>query len=165
MSDPKSHEIALLQALDALVSESPAPELDRFALPANITQKLRAVADKIQRACEDARKSQNQLLLLQSILDASPSTIFAKDLEGRYIVCNKKFAQELKQSPKEVLGKSLHDFFPKEAAEKMASNDRHVILHRTASKFEEKIPHKDADHWNLVTLFPILDSNQTTAAG
>jgi sigma-B regulation protein RsbU (phosphoserine phosphatase) len=55
--------------------------------------------------------------LLSCILDSQPDLIFVKDLEGRYVYDNAAHWQFLgAPSAADVIGKTVHDFFPKEQA-------------------------------------------------
>ncbi len=95
--------------------------------------------------------------LLNSIIDSTPSSIFAVDLQGRFILANKA-ASELYRKPKEdLLGKALHEVFPKEIADnKIASNNK-VLITRKRLDFEEQILNNvdNLPRTLMVTKFPI----------
>lgn len=64
---------------------------------------------------------------LRRIIDNSPSAIILKDLEGRYRLANKQFAEWCKVTPDEVIGKTPFDIFP-EALARNFSNLDDVVL-------------------------------------
>ena len=63
----------------------------------------------------------------QVILDASPTMIFYKDKENRFIRVNKAFAKANGLSKKEMEGKTLWDLYPREAAEHYWQDDKEVM--------------------------------------
>ena len=66
--------------------------------------------------------------LLQDILDTIPVRVFWKDLESRYLGCNKPFAVDAGYaSPDEIAGKSDYDLSWAEKAESFRADDRNVI--------------------------------------
>ena len=58
---------------------------------------------EIQKALSETEASQK---LLRSIMDATPDWIFVKDLEHRYRLVNKGFANSLHYHPAEIIGKN-----------------------------------------------------------
>ena len=77
---------------------------------------------------------------LQSILDNTPAVVYAKDLEGRYLLVNRAY-EELSESTrtlrKQILGKTDFDLFPAETAKAFWGNDRRVIAANKPLQFEE----------------------------
>ncbi len=62
-------------------------------------------------------KSQTEVLkqtkLLRSIIDSIPDLIFFKDLEGRYLGCNRAFEKFINLEEAILIGKNDYDLFPK----------------------------------------------------
>ncbi len=54
--------------------------------------------------------------LLQSLLDNIPDAIYFKDDKNRIIRVNRFYAEGFKLSPKDIIGKTGFDFFPKDQA-------------------------------------------------
>lgn len=106
-----------------------------------------------QKETEEAKQ------LLQSIIDASPSLISVKDALGRFVVNNKSAAQKLGRSPKELIGKTAHDFYSKEVADSLVATERAILFTGEARTFERQIPTEKGNTWELVSMFPIHDSN------
>ena len=52
---------------------------------------------------DELSKSQSQL---ESILNYSPALIYAKDMEGRYLLVNEKWSEILDLDTKNVIGKT-----------------------------------------------------------
>lgn len=74
---------------------------------------------------EEADKRHRELAsLLQSVLNAIPSSVFWKDAESRYLGCNSKHAAHVGlASPEEIVGKTDYDFFPPALVEKYRADD------------------------------------------
>jgi PAS domain S-box-containing protein len=65
--------------------------------------------------------------LFGAMLDGLPQKVCIKDIHSAYILCNDNFASDLKIERRDIKGKTDHDFFPKELADKYRTDDRRVI--------------------------------------
>jgi PAS domain S-box-containing protein len=90
-----------------------------------------------KRAEEALRQSQMQL---QLILDYSPAVIYVKDLEGRFILVNRRFEQLVKRDRDQIIGQTDYDLFPRVLSDIFRENDRLVISTQTAIELEEVAP-------------------------
>lgn len=77
---------------------------------------------------------------LQAILDAAPSLIAVKDLDGRYLFVNRAAAAIFGRPRKEVLGRSDAELVLLERAEGWRANDRKVLQSGAPHTFEEPGP-------------------------
>lgn len=79
----------------------------------------------------ELKKTEERLLKNQKeqelILDSTPSWIFYKDTENRFIRVNKSFAEIMKMPKEKLEGASLFDIYPKEQAEAFWADDKAVI--------------------------------------
>ncbi|HVB02861.1 MAG TPA: PAS domain S-box protein [Chitinophagaceae bacterium] len=105
------------------------------------------------------KRKENQYRL-QAIMDNTTSIVFIKDLEGRYLLVNKKFQEILNVTEEFIFGKTDFDFSERTAAERYKKIDETVI--RTSQPLEvvEDIEMHDGTHYFLITKFPLLDNNQ-----
>ncbi len=71
--------------------------------------------------------ARNAEKLLQDLLDNIPDMIYFKDMENRFILVNRAHAEALGLTPREVIGKSDLDLFPKELAEKYFEDDNEIL--------------------------------------
>ncbi|MGO9621546.1 MAG: PAS domain-containing protein [Desulfobaccales bacterium] len=69
------------------------------------------------------------LRLRQQILDTIPSPIFYKGIDGRYQGVNQAFLQFYGKTMEQVLGKTVHEVFPKEIADKYFQVNQHHWQH------------------------------------
>lgn len=65
--------------------------------------------------------------LLESFLDQMPDAIYFKDIHCRLTKVNNFYAQGFRMKPKDIIGKTDFDFFPKDQATKMIKDDQQVI--------------------------------------
>ncbi len=101
---------------------------------------------------------------LQAILDNTSALIYVKDLQGRFLLVNNRFAALASHG--NLVGKSDADLFPAEVAATIQANDRQVREAAEALEFEEVVPHRDGTHTYVAVKFPIRDSaGQVVAIG
>ena len=94
---------------------------------------------------------------LQSILDNSTAVIQVKDLAGRYVRINRRFEAIFGLDRSQILGKTDHDLFPEEIADRFRANDVQVAETGHPLEFEETAPHKDGPHDYISIKFPLFD--------
>ncbi len=106
--------------------------------------------------------SQNMLLenkqLLQSIIDNTTNPIFIKKINGEYILINKQFGSLFQISNEQIVGKTDHDFLPKEVADAYRNSDFEVAKALKELKTEETIQQSDGPHTYIAVKFPLYDS-------
>ncbi|HKQ51672.1 MAG TPA: PAS domain S-box protein, partial [Pyrinomonadaceae bacterium] len=74
--------------------------------------------------------------VLQAIAENTSDAIFAKDLEGRYILANTACADFLGKSKVEILGCRDADLYPAETARHFVADDRAVLAAQATMTFE-----------------------------
>jgi sigma-B regulation protein RsbU (phosphoserine phosphatase) len=84
------------------------------------------VEDITQRQLAET-KLKNSEALYHSLVETLPQNIFRKDLTGRFTFGNQQFCKTLGLKLEEIVGKTDHDFFPVELAQKYQADDRLVI--------------------------------------
>jgi len=77
--------------------------------------------------------------VLRTVTDNIPDSIFAKDLEGRYLLANKSFATlHGVNSPQDLVGKTVFDLFTKERANALTTDDLRVMRSGGAAMESER---------------------------
>lgn len=113
---------------------------------------------------EGNRALRYQQYLLNALLDASPSIIYVKDLEGRYILINRQF-EDFFQTPREnLLGRSDYDLFEEKYAVRHVRNDAEVIQKKASAKFREDMISASGSRHFLSEKFPILGDDGRVVA-
>ncbi len=112
-----------------------------------------------RRVEEELRSKQ---LLLQHVIDNSPSIIYAKDTEGTLILANRQFAKLLQREPENIIGKNDYDFFQKDAVDAIRTNDQQVLATGQILVIEETLPQDDGSNRTYIsTKFPLYDPEGT----
>jgi two-component system sensor histidine kinase/response regulator len=93
-----------------------------------------------------------------SLVENLPQFIIRKDLEGRFTFANKRFCETLGKSLDEVVGKTDHDLYPADLADKYRQDDLRVIASGQSYDIEEanQVPGKDTMYVRVVKI-PIRD--------
>ncbi len=105
---------------------------------------------------------QHERAFLRQVIDATPSVIFVKDREGRFLLGNEALAQSYNTSPESLIGLTEENFNPN--ADEVAyfhRNDLDVI-NTGKSKIipEVKVTHADGSvHWYKTVKIPLIDDN------
>lgn len=110
------------------VDELYSPEFRFLATAAN------NMIDEIKDVKLALEKEQS---LLISVINSIPDMIFFKDVDGKYIGCNKAFEEYLGEPQERILGKTDYDLFPLELAEFYSSNDKKILKLKTTVRNEE----------------------------
>jgi len=88
-----------------------------------------------------------------------PGVAFMKNREGHYVYYNEAAQGLFQLDPQDFLGKTDHEVWPVEYADRFVSNDRQVILTKALVETVDPVPHKHAVHHWLIYRFPILDEH------
>lgn len=105
---------------------------------------------------------QNERLLLRTVIDNIPHSIYCKDTSGRKFLANlKELEYTGVNSEKELLGKTDFDFYPKEIAEKFTADDNIVIKtgKPVLNREEYFIDKNGQKKWLLTSKIPLRDTN------
>jgi len=102
---------------------------------------FRELAESVNNTIQErdiARKAfDKEQALLRSLIDSIPDFIFFKDLNSKYVGCNKAFANYLGIDEKEIIGRSDYDFFSKEVADSYNESDIQILEDKTPIRNEE----------------------------
>ena len=117
-----------------------------------------------QLATEQIKASEARL---QAFMNHSPSLMFIKDLQGRYLHVNDRFTQAFGLERKDVISRTDSEIFPAELADQFQANDAKALAASAGIEVEEVAPYRDGLlHTSIVHKFPLLDSHgQATALG
>ncbi len=75
--------------------------------------------------------------MLVSLLDSIPDIIWYKDLDGRYLVCNKAFCELVGLPEEQIIGKTGYDIFGQEYAGSYVQQENHVMENRVLVTTEQ----------------------------
>ncbi len=104
--------------------------------------------------------SLDQQGMLTALLSQTSDAIFAKDLQGRYLLFNAAAAESLGKSSADVLGRDDTALFSADEAAVLMAQDRQVIETGVPITAEEHLRFTDgSDHWMLTTKAAIRDAS------
>ncbi|MBT3359977.1 MAG: PAS domain S-box protein [Rhodospirillales bacterium] len=106
---------------------------------------------------------------IQAVLDNSSAGIHLKDIDGRFLLVNEKFAADLvdekftadfKPTPENIVGKTSHDLVQGKVADTFRAKDREVIETKSAISYEFEMKDKSGSpRVYISTRFPVLGDN------
>ncbi len=135
--------------------------LDCIAGQAAISLENASLYSKLERENAERRLAVGDLAekkhLLEAILDATPSLVFMKDTEGRYVLINRAFEELLHLDRTEFRGKTDAALFPREIAEHLRDEDRCVLDGGRLIESDQELALDDGTHSFFTTKFPIRD--------
>ena len=104
---------------------------------------------------------------LQAFMNHSPSLMFIKDLEGRYVHVNEQFTRAFGLERKDIISRTDSEIFPAELAAQFTANDAKALAVSAGIEVEEIARYGDGLlHTSIVHKFPMLDRNgKVTALG
>ncbi len=105
---------------------------------------------KLEREIHDNRE------FLQTVLNGSPSVIYVKDIDGRYIFVNREYEKVLGIPAETMLGKNQKDFFSEEISREFDDEDHQVIREKRSFQFENQIEVAGKKHTYLTSKFPLF---------
>lgn len=107
-----------------------------------------------KRAEEALRESEERF---RAIVDNSPSAILLKGMGGRFLIANKQWHNWFNPEDKEIFGKTIYDFFPREHADEVTAMDRAVVDTGMPTVRELETPFRDGSvRTTILHKFPIL---------
>ncbi len=96
------------------------------------------IAMEVLRDREDALRQQQ--LVLASLIETTPSYIFMKDPQGRYIFINSYAANAVGKTPEEIIGKDDTFLFPPSSARQIMEKERELMASGHSDVYEEILP-------------------------
>ncbi|HWF61176.1 MAG TPA: PAS domain S-box protein [Nitrospira sp.] len=119
-----------------------------------LTRSLRYAVERV-RMEEILRESEARF---RAIMDNSPTLMFLKDVEGRYLLVNRRFEEVFHLMSRDLIGKTDEEIFPAAQAEAFRADDRKVLEGGAPMKFEEVTLDDDGLRTSIVVKFPLLNA-------
>lgn len=134
--------------------------LARAFLNLNDQSRQLAIATATRSAEQDRVRALN---MLSAIADSSQDAIFAKDLEGRYLVFNRAAQQVAGKVLSEVVGHTDFDVFPQNA-EVLRQHDQQTVRDGRSETFLEEVDGPEGRRIFQATKGPIWDDDGRVVA-
>jgi len=128
-----------------------------FLVAAGMTLLRQRQALAFGEAIRDSQAERLRALsLLEAVADGSEDAIFAKDLEGRYVLFNRAAARIVGKPAADVLGKDDRAIFPPDQAAMLMEVGRRVVAEDRSTQ-EEVLDTPDGRRTFLATKSPLRD--------
>lgn len=125
------------------------------------TNELNNSVALLERRTDELRRKEQ---LLDAIINNTSAAIFVKDVFGKYILVNKRFANDFDIDAAAVIGKNAYDLFPKEIADQLTNDESGIIQTKQGVTSEVSIPSNGYQKTMLTNKFPLLDEHQQVFA-
>jgi len=139
---------------------------DQIAMSFEKVRLFQAAQQEIEERTRAEERLAEERTLLRTIIDNIPDLIYAKDVEGRFVVANQAIAGLFGfDTPDTLLGKSLTDLMPEEEAEAFVAEERGIVaIGNPVIDAEEQFSDQSSgkERWLLVTKLPLVDSHGKT---
>ncbi|MDY7007170.1 MAG: PAS domain S-box protein [Cyanobacteriota bacterium] len=96
--------------------------------------------------------------LLNGVINSTTDLIFAKNLQGEFLLVNSAFADSFNKSVKDILGKDDTAILPLEVVREVRDNDRQTINSGISKDYEEVVPIQGQLRTFLTTKTPFQDA-------
>jgi len=93
---------------------------------------------------------------LRALLENSPTGIYLKDVEGKYLLVNKQYARILGTEPNRVLNRTDSQLLPPELAETLRRNDLAVLMTGAPLSIEKMMVVEGQPRHFISTKFPLM---------
>ena len=96
------------------------------------------------------RLLQDTLRFQSALMDAVPSPVFYKNVDGVYIGCNKAFENYIGRAHGEIVGKTVYDLAPLDLAEKYDQADRALLASPGVQFYEAAVVYADQTRHDVI---------------
>ena len=114
-----------------------------------------AMLQNISLRKEAEKILQDNFRFLQTLVEAIPNPIWFKDIDGKYIGCNRGYETFFGCSRENIVGTTSRDFFPPKIADKYFDADQELLSSLGSAVYEDLIRHSDG------TTRPVVISKAT----
>ncbi len=128
-----------------------------LGLVARVMRQRLALAE-VQSTAQLQQERLHALALLEAISEHSTDAIFAKDLQGRYLLFNREAARVTGRSAAAVVGRDDRELFSPDEAAQLMANDAAVLAEGVVRSFEEHLVTVDGPTVYLATKGPLRDA-------
>jgi len=127
-----------------------------YLLAHRLFLQIQSYAGREQQARTESLRSHR---LLACLADCSSDVIFAKDLQGRYMLFNREAGRITGQDAKSMIGRGDAALFAADHADRILASDRDVIASNRISTYEETLPTPTGERTFLTTKGPLRDED------
>jgi PAS domain S-box-containing protein len=108
-----------------------------------------------KRTEEAIRKSEERY---RALFESTGTANMVLSAGGVFLMMNELAARYLRGTPKDLVGKSIHDFFPKEACNEYLRRFRDVVDSGEGKTYEDLVELSTGNRWFLTNMHPVEDT-------
>ena len=101
------------------------------------------LALNVIRRKKSENELKNQLKFIRVLMDTIPNPINYKDIDGKYLGCNRAFVDLLGYRREDIIGKTVYDFFDEEWAKEQTKKDEELLQKKGTDNFEKTLHFPD----------------------
>lgn len=101
----------------------------------------------------------------QKIIDALPTPIFYRDLNGIYQMCNKAHEKFTGKPKEQIIGKSVFEIHTREMAEIYSTRDKELLNKPDVQVYETQVKHTDGTTHHVVMNKAVIRENNKDIVG
>ena len=120
-------------------------------------EQRRRDAAALERELALRRQERRARELLDAVISGTDDVVFAKDLQGRYMMANRACTQRLGLTLEQLLGRRDDDLFPPAMVATFAEEDRRVLAGESITNLEQSVPLPVGEGTYLTTKAPLRD--------
>lgn len=102
-------------------------EKHRLHLEELVRERTKELVTAKELAEKAGEKQREQWELLRIVMETIPNPVFYKDIDGRYVGCNRAFEEFLGRSRDDIIGSTVYEFSPQDFADQYYSKDREIL--------------------------------------
>ena len=142
------------------------PKHDRSRLLAVMTHALSVAHERRFRA-EAERALQESEIRFRLFMEHMPGAVYMKDLDGRFTYVNSFAKRVIGLSGHQIIGKTLHQLYPSDVADRLAANDDRALRVRQPIEAMEQVDTPNGPRIFRSIKFPIIgmDGHATMTGG
>jgi PAS domain S-box-containing protein len=109
----------------------------------------------LRKRAEEARRASEEKY--RGLLESLDSIVITVDRQGRVLYVNEPAARQLRHTSDEVIGRTMHDLFPPQAADIQMKDIQIVMDRNQGATFENPITVNDQVRWYHTSIQPLHD--------
>jgi|GEM_PF-1179436 len=106
------------------------------ALARDFDDMAEALARREQERDAAKKELERQYAFVSTLVEAAPIPIYHKDRSGRFVSCNRAFAEFAGRDAADIIGHTCFEIFPPEVAAQNAANDEELMLRGERLEYE-----------------------------
>ncbi|WP_129674388.1 PAS domain S-box protein [Candidatus Chloroploca sp. Khr17] len=120
------------------------------------------VQEELRRANAERDRALN---FSQSLLAAIPVPVFSKDCEGRYLDCNRAFAEMVGKTPEQLQGKTVQELWPSSLSTVYETHDLAMIEHGGTQTYEAQVIDQHGQRRDVLFVKDVFRDEAGNSAG